>query len=575
MYLPLLTDQALGENEAKISDGLGFKTYASVLADAALGTPGPFTIGVFGEWGNGKTSLMRLTESNLKEHSHVITVWFNAWRYEKEEHPIVPLVGTIVRELELHQTFLADLKDQGKKLLRALRAVAYGFSAKSTVKLPGLAEVEASFVAKEMIDREKQLTPDPLLDRSLYYQAFESLSSVELPKKVRIVVLIDDLDRCFPDHAVRLLESIKLVLCQKGFVFVLGVARKVIEGFLQHRYQTEYGIQNFQGSAYLDKIVQLPFTIPPHQERMKKFSETLLDNVEESVGKQLADILPAVAEALGGNPRAVIRFVNNVLIDLAINAELAKTEAMEKIPAEYFAVSRCLQQRWPDAFSILTTFDETAKEVAGWKSEQLQKIVSSEGNDYSGKSVIAKALIGDRDLQRLLQSKTGKSWLTETATRNATVHFLRTQRRESESKTSETRTDYDIFLSYSKDDREKVSELVTHLADSGIRVFWDHMVRPGEKVSIALERGLDRCKVLGFCISPNTRESKGMLQELDSVISQRPSTPKIPILLPGSSSRDVPINLRQFQWLDMIAGFNKDNVHALVQAIKTWTESSS
>jgi hypothetical protein len=571
MHIPLLTDQALGESELKNSDGLGFKTYASVLANAALGTPGPFTIGVFGEWGNGKTSLMRMTESNLKKSPHVITVWFNAWRYEKEEHPIVPLVGTIVRELELHQTFLADLKDQGKKLLRALRAVAYGFSAKSTVKLPGLAEVEASFVAKEMIDREKQLTPDPLLDRSLYYQAFETLSSVELPEKARIVVLIDDLDRCFPDHAVRLLESIKLVLCQKGFVFVLGVARRVIEGFLQHRYQTEYGILNFQGSAYLDKIVQLPFTIPPHQERMKKFSESLLEQIEPSIGKQLSDILPAVAEALGGNPRAVIRFVNNVLIDLAINAELAKTEAMEKIPAEYFAVSRCLQQRWPDVYNILTTFEETAKEVASWKHDQMQKIATTEANDYSGKVAMAKALAGDRDLQRLLQSKTGITWLKEAGTRNATVHFLRTQRREVETPPSEARADYDVFLSYSVEDREKVSELVKHLVANGVRVFWDNAVRPGEDVSVALERGIRRSSVVAFCISENTRESKGAMRELEMAMTRLKSR-VIPIILPGSSPRYVPIELRKLQWLDMSSGFNKDSIFSLIQAVKNWSE---
>jgi len=55
--LNLLTDQALGEGTSESFDGLGFETYASVLADAARGNPGPFTIGVFGEWGTGKTSL--------------------------------------------------------------------------------------------------------------------------------------------------------------------------------------------------------------------------------------------------------------------------------------------------------------------------------------------------------------------------------------------------------------------------------------------------------------------------------------------------------------------------------------
>ena len=80
-----------------------------------------------GDW---KTSLMRLIQSRLAGEPNVVTVWFNAWRYEKEEHPIVPLVGTIVRELETHTALSERFADSAKKLIRALRAVAYGFSAK-------------------------------------------------------------------------------------------------------------------------------------------------------------------------------------------------------------------------------------------------------------------------------------------------------------------------------------------------------------------------------------------------------------------------------------------------------------
>jgi hypothetical protein len=280
--LKLLCDQAMGEGDATSVDGLGFETYAKVLANAAIGTDGPFTIGIFGEWGSGKTSLMRLIETQLNTDKRVLTVWFNAWRYENEEHPIVPLVGSIIRELQKHKPFTSQLKEAGSSLIRALRAVAYGFSSKATVKVPGFAEIEASFVAKDMIDRDEKLTPDPLLDRSLYYQAFEALSAVQLPRNTRIVVLIDDLDRCFPDQAIRLLESIKLVLNQTEFTFVLGVARKVIEGYLRHRYNTQYGIADFQGDAYLDKIVQLPFHIPTHVGRMDTFSKAILNQEMEA-----------------------------------------------------------------------------------------------------------------------------------------------------------------------------------------------------------------------------------------------------------------------------------------------------
>ena len=165
-------------------DRLVLRNFAATIAAVSLGTEGPFTIGVFGRWGHGKTSLLRLSQDAVdrRNQDNVSTVWFNAWQYEKEPHPIVPLVATIIRAIEesLARRPKAKIKQGASALIRALRAVAYGFSAKTTIKIPGVAEVEAGFVAKEMIDREEQLkaqSVDPLLDQSLYYNAIQLLGN--------------------------------------------------------------------------------------------------------------------------------------------------------------------------------------------------------------------------------------------------------------------------------------------------------------------------------------------------------------------------------------------------------------
>jgi hypothetical protein len=131
---------------------------------------------------------MNMISKSLNAHPHTVGVWLNAWRFEKEEHPIVPLVASTVRELENNRGFLDQLGDRGRLFIRSLRAVAYGFSAKATVKVPGFAEVEASFVAKDMIDGGDKLRSDPLLDKSLHYQAFETLAHVHFNRDARIVV---------------------------------------------------------------------------------------------------------------------------------------------------------------------------------------------------------------------------------------------------------------------------------------------------------------------------------------------------------------------------------------------------
>jgi Cdc6-like AAA superfamily ATPase len=106
----LLGDTPILERGRK--DCLKFESTAKVLAGAAVETDYPLTIGIFGKWGTGKTSLMRLIEKEVTSvYNNAAAVWFNAWQYEKEEHLIVPLVATINKELEKKEkSWKGDLK---------------------------------------------------------------------------------------------------------------------------------------------------------------------------------------------------------------------------------------------------------------------------------------------------------------------------------------------------------------------------------------------------------------------------------------------------------------------------------
>ena len=165
--LRLLEDQPVPDHNV---DELQLLPFSRVIADTAVGTDGPFTIGVYASWGHGKTSVLRQAKSLIDEVSisggrrdprrHVITVWFNAWQYEREEHPIVPLVASIIREVEkkrVDSKAPAKVREAWRGMSRTLRAIAYGFSAKAKVQIPGFAGLEAGFVAKDMIEREEQL----------------------------------------------------------------------------------------------------------------------------------------------------------------------------------------------------------------------------------------------------------------------------------------------------------------------------------------------------------------------------------------------------------------------------------
>ncbi|UJB70334.1 TIR domain-containing protein [Acaryochloris sp. 'Moss Beach'] len=541
----LLTDHAIGEDRGVSQDGLGFKAYASVLAEAAIGTQGPFTIGVFGEWGTGKTSLMRLIQTDLDTRQEVITVWFNAWRYENEEHPVVPLVGTIIHSLERHKPFLNRLSDGGELLINTLRAVAYGFSAKSKVEVPGVAEIEATFAFKDVISREEHLTQDPLLDRSLYYEVFERLSALKFPSNTKIVVIIDDLDRCFPDRAIKLLESIKLVLSQPGFIFILGVSRRVIEGYLQHRYAKEYGITNFEGQLYLDKIVQLPFHIPPNLGRMDEFSENILNRVSKQMRETLIDILPIIGSASGGNPRSIIRFVNNLLIDIGINEMLVSNQSMKIIPVEYFAITRCLQQRWPNIYSSLVGSNELCQIVLAWDSEALRRAASSSERENSD---LAEILLSEPELLTLLQTSHGYKWLSNNATRSEAIQFLNTQRQDGEAEQNRIFKRFDFYISCSS---EKVLQATIDalLEEKYTVTFLDKWIRIGDNIYRDLPPVLRQCKTMIFIIGEDEFEINKKV-ELDLAIQLSKidkSFRIIPALINETHGSKIPEQLEKFE----------------------------
>lgn len=426
--LKLLSDEAVNERNGRI-DGLEFKSYSVTLSKIIAGTSGPFTIGVFGEWGTGKTSLMKITQNQLANEHQFVTVWFNAWMYEKEEHPIIPLIATITNAIQENQSFLKSLEDKGKSLTRTLKALAYGFSANTKLKIPGFAEVEASFVAKEMIDRESHLLQDPLLSKSIYYSAFENLSKVKINEDQRIVIFIDDLDRCFPDKAIKLLESIKLILGQLGFIFVLGVAREVLEGYLNHRYKIEYGLNELEGQKYLDKIIQLSFSIPPHNNRLKKLCTSLLNQIDEEHKQLIEPVIDLIETACSGIPRDVVRFINNIILDREIASIVSSN-----IPFPFFVVTRAMQHRWQVQFKAFTSSNDLCQ--ATWthlnqnQSTSMSPLLSTAtGNNQN--ALISDSLEKDEDFRRLLENKTCRDWLYEEHTRNETLEFLGSVRSDS------------------------------------------------------------------------------------------------------------------------------------------------
>ena len=177
--IKLLSDIPLFEEELERADSLNFNAYSNVIFNAIKGTQGPFSVGIFGEWGQGKTSLMKNIEKKAKDEK-IVSVWFNAWQYELEVHPLIPLLDIIVTELEEHEKIKEIFVEECRNLWRGLKAAFY-----ATDVSFGISETKIGFKTKEFAERKQQLDEadkkafTEALDNSLYHNAFKLLDKIE------------------------------------------------------------------------------------------------------------------------------------------------------------------------------------------------------------------------------------------------------------------------------------------------------------------------------------------------------------------------------------------------------------
>ncbi|MDH3348486.1 MAG: KAP family NTPase [Desulfobulbaceae bacterium] len=267
-----------------LRDAFGQQGFIERIAHIIRDCHPPKGIGVNGYWGTGKTStLMRIYYHLSGKHpfiekpdltmvdapvpkdiqQQVVPIWFEAWRYQHESLPIVALLNEIREQMGLMEKFRnATGKILGVTLLGSLSAFDEVIKAASggLVK-PGLGKIQG---IGEKWEAERHMNPLP-------GQAIKNLleNAVEqaLGKNKRLVIFIDDLDRCTPDAALRLLEGIKVYLNLKNCVIVFGMDQRQIERALISALNLDsekdpgYSASS-QAREYLEKICQDIYHLP-------------------------------------------------------------------------------------------------------------------------------------------------------------------------------------------------------------------------------------------------------------------------------------------------------------------------
>jgi len=330
-------------DEPAENPGMGFEDYVEALAQVIRHSSPRFAVGVFAQWGGGKTTVMKAVEKRLDTDHDIIPIWFNAWRYEREEHLIIPMLDVLRETLATWSPPKGEEAVGGEKatlirtLARSARALAAGLSIKAG--LPGA--LEASWEATKAIDDWQRNQPDAGNGnrsddgpQSVYHASFAALERASRDflgdGQRRFVVFIDDLDRCLPHAALQVLESMKLFFDLRGFVFVVGLDRTVIERAVQIKYPASPetasgpGAPSYvSGTDYVKKIFQVQFNLPTLREYQLEEYVGILSRTEGLPAVQRDDLVAVVLRHLlfltgdgTVNPREVKRLVNSYVMQM-------------------------------------------------------------------------------------------------------------------------------------------------------------------------------------------------------------------------------------------------------------------
>ena len=361
----------------------------------------PACIGLYGDWGSGKSSLIRMCKSQLEtQDDKVKCLIFNGWLFENYDDAKTAILGEILDAFKEE----AKISDKAKRSIKALynsidklklakNALKYGIDFFLTGGLGTLTSLSIKKVAEAASDKLPDVDFDKIestiKDELNYKELREDIREfqkefstlLEESKISRLVVFIDELDRCRPDTILDTLEAIKLFLFTGKAAFVLGADERHIAYAVKSKFKDIEGQEIDIGKEYLEKLVQYPIKIPRldtaevetyigclllqnelnaasfkelidafHDAQSEDFTTASLTKVASEKNIDIKDTLTTshqlsklLSNGLNGNPRQCKRFLN--MMDLRMKQATYKNKTLDRrilakmMMLEYFRIN--------------------------------------------------------------------------------------------------------------------------------------------------------------------------------------------------------------------------------------------
>ncbi|WP_281526616.1 KAP family P-loop NTPase fold protein [Intestinibacter bartlettii] len=355
------------------------------IADEALL---PASISVYGDWGSGKSSLIKMSMDELSKEENAVCLIFNGWLFEGYEDAKTALMGSILDVIEEKRTLSVKAQACIRGLYKSIdkfKLLKSGARIGADLFLTGgigtIVDMGVNKVGKIIVDKVSNATSnvddlstiiDEINLEKIQKNIEEELSNKEIRNDIRefqnnfvelleetkiekLIIFIDELDRCSPDTILETLEAIRLFLFMGNVAFIIGADERHISYAVKKKFEEIEGLQIDIGKEYLEKMIQYPIRIPRlnskevefyitclffqkdlskeefksiieylNNEKQKnflnfnldydtifRFNEGIAEKVKDSIitAKQISSVL---ANGLNGNPRQCKRFLNSL-----------------------------------------------------------------------------------------------------------------------------------------------------------------------------------------------------------------------------------------------------------------------
>lgn len=419
------------DNETS-EDLLGFNVHADLLINIIYDESVlPITIGVFGDWGSGKSSVLQIVKEAFDKDADKdsLSIYFNGWTFEGYDDAKAALLNSILKELEDNKKIPDAIKDTIKEKAKKLwKSIDWMRGAGMVMKNVALPAVTAYFTGglslvpfaiqklaewgnnPEIIIKKLQSDEGKEIFKSFIKEGKENDKNItnavaEFRKDFselldatnfkRLVVIIDDLDRCSPERIIENLEAIKLFLNVPKTAFVIGADPRIVKYAIEYKYKNNKEIEDDNNRIiidYLEKLIQLPYSLPRLSEsevetyismlickkeigddKFKKvldefkkyrstnkysafglsnFEKILEDNDFRKVKDNIITIpslVPLITNSLYGNPRQIKRFLNTY----TIRKRLAEVATLQNFDDAVLAKLMILEYSEPKLFKKL------------------------------------------------------------------------------------------------------------------------------------------------------------------------------------------------------------------------------